>query len=863
MKNNNNKVPKLAHLFFRWYCKKEMYEELHGDLEEFFYERVKDKGPFKARLLYIWDVIRCCQSYAVRKPKTQNTTIMMLNNYFKTSTRSLLKNPLTSFINIFGLAVAIGICLTVYAFMDFEYKIDQFHANKGQVYLTTFYTNRDGSIERYGMSPAPLGELLSTDFPQIQKVCRVEESNVVVKYEDEVFHETLTYVDPSFLEMFTFPLGKGVNKSLNDLNSIILSHDMAIKYFGDDNVLGKDLEVIFSDSNKKVFKVAGVAEPFPKPHDLGFNFLIHFDNLDYARPTNDLSNWDQFITATFIQVNDPNQIAGLEEGMEKYKLLQNEKNSDWAIESFSLEPFVTLYANSAEIRKAIVYNGSAEGRIALPIIAIFMLGLACFNYINISIVSAAKRLKEIGVRKVIGASKNKIAFQFLFENIFVTLFALVLGLLLAVFMFLPWFIGISERSMELNFFNPELWIFLSIVLVFTGVVSGLYPAFYISKFNVIRIFRGSVHFGKKNPLTKLFLGFQLIMASILMTGAVMLTQNSNFQAKRTWGYDPNNVLYVELPDSSAFNRLEAQLIQNTNVVSVAGAIHHLGNNHTTTVIHQPDRKYEVDRLSVGPKYFETMGLQLKAGRFFKDHSENDHAAIVVNELFVENLNLSQPIGHVFEIDSMRYEVVGVVENFHLYNFYYEVLPTIFSLAETTDYKFMAIEVKSGAQPITYATLKKDWAVLFPEIPFQGDFQTRLWDNFYKDLQTQKTFSTTIATIAILLASLGLYGLVMLNVSGRVREFSIRKVFGAETKNIIKSVTNQYVLLTVISMIIGAPISYVLNKALIGMMFPETMQADYFGAFIAVFIIVSVLLTVVSTQIFRVVKSNPVDGLKME
>ena len=315
-----------------------MYEELHGDLEEFFYDRTQEKGLFKAKLYYYWDVIRCCQPYAVKRTTTQNSTLIMINNYFKTSSRSLLKNPMTSFINIFGLAVAIGICLTVYAFMDFEYKIDQFHTHKEKVYLTTFYANRDGTTERYGMAPAPLGELLAEDFTQIQKVCRVEEGSVVVKYGDEVFHETLTYVDPSFLEMFTFPLEKGASSSLNDLNSIILSHDMSIKYFGSE----------------------GVAKPFPKPHAIDFNFLIHFDNLNQMVPDADVSNWDQFITATFIQVDDPSQVADLEEGMGKYKLLQNEKNNDWAIEGFSLEPLSKLYANAAHIRKAIIYKNDID-----------------------------------------------------------------------------------------------------------------------------------------------------------------------------------------------------------------------------------------------------------------------------------------------------------------------------------------------------------------------------------------------------------------------------------------------------------------------------------------------------------------------
>ncbi len=250
------------------------------------------------------------------------------------------------------------------------------------------------------------------------------------------------------------------------------------------------------------------------------------------------------------------------------------------------------------------------------------------------------------------------------------------------------------------------------------------------------------------------------------------------------------MLYVELPDSLAYDRLETRLGQNPDVKSISGSIHHLGSDHASKIIYYLENQYEVDHLSVGPTYFQTMDLQLSAGRFFKEDAENDKTAIIVNELFIKNLGVANPVGEIVEMNDLRYEIVGVVSDFHLYNFYYEVLPTMFTLADERDYKYMEVKAEEASQPELYASIKKEWPQLYPEIPFQGGFQAQLWDGFYKDLQTQKVFSRTIAIIAILLSSLGLYGLVTLNVSGRVREFSVRKVLGAGGSSLMKNVGKQ-------------------------------------------------------------------------
>ncbi len=787
----------------------------------------------------------------------------MFKNYLKTSLRSLLKNPMSSFINLFGLAVAIGVCMIVYSFMEFDYTIDNFHENKHEVYLTTFYVDRDGTERQLGLSPTPLGAMLRKDFTHIQKVCRVEDFGSVVKYEDKVFNETIRYADPEFLEMFTFPLKWGDASSLADMNSIIFSEEMSIKYFGDENPIGKNVLLKFGDDRRKTFTISGVAEPFPLAHAIDFDFLVNFENLYTTHPDYDLNNWRGFVNATLIQVERPSDLKLIEEGMEKYRKLQNSVREDWAISRFEFVQLAELHNRSGDISSDISSGVEEEARLVLPIIGMFMLLLACFNYINIAIVSAAKRLKEIAVRKVIGANRRLVIIQFIAENIFVTLFALIFGLALGAFVFLPWFNNLFNINLGLRLTDGNLWIFLGSILLFSGVASGIYPAFYIAKFEVVRIFKGTVQFGKKNPLTKLFLGFQLILACITITCGVIFTQNTTYQANRSWGYTPQEFLYTRVPDQSAYDKLSTAMLQNPNVLEICGSRNHLGRSSITRVIETPERQYEVNELAVDANYVEAMGIELKEGRFFRDRFESDKRAVVANELMVESMTLQDPIGSIFKIDSIQYEIIGVVKDFHLYSFYSEIRPTMFRVAEKEDYRYLSMKVMAGKEEETYTALQDKWAELFPEDPFNGGYQEDVFGFYFEDIGGHAKFMKAVAFIAVMLAALGLYGLVTLNVTGRVREFSIRKVLGAQIKNLAGNITKQYVLLFAIALTLGAPISYFLMEALMDTVYEYHIPMTISGVAIAVILLIFVLLATVSTQVGKVSKANPVDGLKVE
>lgn len=790
----------------------------------------------------------------------------MLKNYFKISSRVLLRNPASSFINIFGLALAIGFCTLIYAFAHWTLTIDDFHTNKNDVYLVSYFTDLDGSLQQNGKTPRPLGEFLKQDFPEIQRICRVDKGNVVIKSNDNVFHEKVLFVDSDYLNMFTFPLKWGTQQSLKDLNSIILNEEMAIKYFGDENPIGMDIQVIFNEKYSKQFKVTGVAKAFPDAHAIDFSFLINFQNHHAANPSFNEVDWSEQVLATFIQVPNPSDLIRIEGKMGKYKLLKNQAQDDWKIDSFAFEKLATLYKNSYNIRDSVSgkgYNSNVRSVLFLSFIGLFMLLLACLNYINIAIVSAAKRLKEIGVRKSIGATDRKVAIQFLSENVFITFFALLVGLVLGKYVVVPWFEALNNFQMGFSLLDKNLWLFFIGILLFTGLASGLYPAYYVSRFQTVRIFKGAVQYGKQKLITKIFLGFQLVLACVLIGSAVMFTQNGDFIAKEPWGYEPANILYARVHSELAFDQLKAVMEQNPNVLSASGSHQHIGKGHTTSIIELADRKYEVQELAVDATYFNTMGLKLKEGRVFNDHEGSDKQSVIVNESLVKSMMWQLPIGQQFKMDSVSYEVIGVAKDFNSYSFREQIQPLLFKIADKNDLNYLAIKTKTGTEVESYKSLQENWAKLFPEIPLEGGYQEDVWGGYFESLKIHGKFWRSIASIAILLAGLGLYGLVTLNVSGQIKEFSIRKVLGAQVKSITLIILKQYSLLFTLALLTGAPISYFLVKFLIDSAYKYHVPMNMSGVATAVIVLVAVLLTVVLIQVKRIAKSNPVTGLKVE
>lgn len=787
----------------------------------------------------------------------------MLRNYLKTSFRNLLKNPLASFINVFGLAVAIGTCMISYAYMSLELNMEGIHSKRANVFMVTSLVDRDGKAELYGPSPVPMGTKLGEDFPQIVHMSRVNNRQVVVKRGDQVFMESVRLVDPDYLQMLDFELIYGNRNALEGKNNVLISSEMAKKYFGDENPMGQSLQFGFAGGKKVSLIVQGVAEIDEMSSSFVFELLANFSLLEEVDDKFKETDWSKNIAATLFEVANPEDIDLIGEGASEYIPLVNSNQPDWQVQAFSFEPLSTLYDRSNDIRWDISRESDKEGQVVLSIIGLMMLALACLNYLNIAISSATKRLKEIGIRKVVGANRGMLIVQFIVENILLSFIALVMGVVLAKTFFLPGLNDLFAIKIRLNVLEAQFFIYLIGLLLFTSLASGAYPAIYISKFQSVTIFRGKLKFGNKSVLSKIFLALQFILACITVVCGITFTLNTQWQQEKPWGYNNENTMVVEVPDAASYNTLKNVVEQESGVIGLSGGSHHLGISVRSTIVQFPDRKMEMRRMDVADNYIETMDLMVVEGRDFRKDYESDREAVLINEKFAKQMNWADPIGQTFKYDSTSYSVIGVLKDFHYWDFWSDINPLFLRLAEEKDYRYMPIRVKAGQEIATYEKIEQKWSELFPELPFDGNYQSQLFQDYFRNVNGHKVLMTSVAIMALMLSCFGLYGLVALNVSGRIKEFSIRKVLGAGLGSLVKSISSHFILFMAVAMVIGGPLSLFLVNLLMDNIYTYHMPMTAMPVFIAIaFILITVILTI-SSQIRKVSKANPTDGLRIE
>ena len=788
----------------------------------------------------------------------------MVKNYVKLAFRNLAKHKLVSFINIFGLSAAVGVSFLVFTFVDFEFSMDKYHENRENIFLVKNVVERDGTEQMWGDSPAPIGQFLKQDFPQLKHVVRIRNKNNVLKYKDQVFNEYTRFVDPEFMDMFSYEIKSGNRDALKDKSRIIISSELAEKYFGEENPVGKQVTLIYGTNEPRSFIIGAVAAPFRPNSSFTFSILSHWDNNYDIYQKEDPGDWTSFTNATFIQFNNLEDRSVVEEGMKRYVSVQNQVEEDWPAKAYPLHPFTTLSLDSYQIMGDIARGDEPTGRIVLTSIAIFIMIIACFNFMNISIVSASRRLKEIGLRKSIGGVKSQLITQFLVENTVLTVFALFFGTLLGKFLFIPWMeqqFGIVFESGFLD--NLSVWFFYLGLLIIIGLAAGAYPAFYISSFKPIDIFSGRLKIAGKNRFTRVFLTFQFILSLLAIVSGIIFVQNVDFQKQRDWGYDKEQVYVIPVPDGEGYRMIRNELAQHPNVTTITGAKNHLGKSVGLAVIDKDDKKYEVRRIDVGADYVEQMGLKLLEGRSFNRELKTDEQTVIVNETFVKNIGWENIVDNTFEFDSLEYTIIGIVEDFHYFNFWNTIDPAMLRMVPEDDFRFVVAGIAGGTAQETTAQFEQLWKENMPDLPFNGFFQDTIFDNYFNQISGHSKLIGFSATLAIVLSCLGLFGLVSLNVTAKKKDFSIKKVLGAGNLEMAKSVNQQYVWILVIASIIGAPVSYFVMIQFMDSVYDYHVPVQWTSIALGILMIFLIAFLTVLSLIIKVIRDNPVEALRTE
>ncbi len=856
--------PKSAKWLLAHLQRGELRQGVVGDLEEFYQEMVRQEGFGKARKWYYGQVLR-----SIWPAMTSITywSFAMLSNYLKLAVRNLARNKLSSFINLFGLAAAIGCSIVSFSFIHFTYNQDSFHENAESIFVVENDIDIFGSQNRWSLTPVPLAPALKADYPQVKYAVRVDQDGGLVRSENIAFTEQLTFVDPDFLEMFTFPLLRGTKRALDSDNAVVLSYDTAEKYFGRDNPLGKQVTVSTEGGASEVFMVAGVTLPFPRNASFRFDVLLPYQQRERFG-FNRFDDWSAFTRATFIQLDHAEEITSISADMHRFIARQNDAREDWLIRSFELQPLSEAVIRAYEVNGFIFRGAHPMGTVSFSVIAVLLLALACFNYMNISVSSSTRRLKEIGIRKVLGGTKHQLVRQFISENVVSCLLALLAGLLLAHFFFLPGFnhIILSHGiDMSLQIENTlATWLFLVALILIAGVGAGSYPAVYVSRFNPVNIFRGKLRLGGRNLIAYALLTLQFAFAFITIFSGISISRNTAFQKNQDWGYDQSQVIVIPIEGERDFKLLRKEIAENPNIVALGGSHNQIGRNSNSGLVKIAGEKYDVRRFRVGFNYVETMALRLQSGRSFSPQFQTDlEEAILVNESFVRTAGLDNPVGTAASVENRNCKIVGVVKDYHFKDFYQSITPAVIQMAPEEQFRYLSVRVKPGAVAETSVYLQETWKKLLPERLYLDFFQDSVFDSFYRQNEARSAIATFIAIIGLILSCMGLFGLAALSVDKRMKEFSIRKVLGARAGHVISLLNREFVPVIVVALVIATPLSYFLIESMLEMRFAYRMELGIAPFLIAAVCLIATAFLTISSQILRVLRENPIDALRSE
>lgn len=725
----------------------------------------------------------------------------MIRTYFLLAYRNLLANRLTSFINIVGLSVAVACAITVFLVLKNYWTLDNFHQNGDRIFMVEYVQQDDedtGKTQTLGDAPAPLAAELTAHFPQVKQAVRVERERVQVFDKETLVDETLTYADTNFFSLFTFPLHYGDPRVLADPTALIISHEVAEKYFPGQVPIGQPFTLRVGTHEQKQFTIQGVAQPFPTNAGFHFDFLTGYHSIHTSLKKQD---WTTHLSGLFVETNQPADGPLLAGQLSRYVALYNASNREAPIKSFVLENLRHPAPDAHEVLHRPTEANHPLITVLFGLIALVMMAVSCANYVNIALGSVPRRLKEIGVRKVMGGTRQQLILQFMIENLLLCTVALGLGLLLTAGFLVPLFNDVMVLNIALSFTNnAPLWVFLLGILLFTALASGAYPALYVSAFRPIAVFAGRQQFGSRQTLGRILLVGQFALAFIAVIIGVVLSSAGRQWRDLAWGYDPNPTLVVRLTDSTQYTILKNELARHAAVQTVAGAVNHVGES----LIRQPVRigaqEKQVIQYRVGADYLDALGLQLAAGRSFDATRTVENAqSVLINETFAQQQGwsvLSAP-GKVMRVDSQLVTVAGVVRNFKLFGSGV-ARPVLFRTAEAPQFQYLLVRFAPSTGPALVADLERFYKATFPHTTLSAFYQKDVFNDFNDTSEKLAKGFGYLAGLALLIACLGLYGLAVQHFTRRVKEVSVRKVLGATVGQVVLLVNREFVTLLVLA-----------------------------------------------------------------
>jgi putative ABC transport system permease protein len=676
------------------------------------------------------------------------------------------------------------------------------------------------------------------------------------------------YTDPEFTSVFTMEILHG-SADLKDKSTVLISDRLAKTYFDSDNVQGRQLTQIIAGEPKE-YVIGGIFKAFPSNSSFRFDLMTTYDNyfsgsLQKDEVINDWKKW----TTTLLRIDDTASVKRVERALAQYVKPQNEAREDLKAKYFYLESFAGMAQRAVRAKMDGHWFNMPmppAGVIAPFIMAGFLLLVACFNFTNNAIALAGKRLKEIGIRKVIGGRKKELILQFLAESFIFCFLAAAISLVIGEYVVKGWDAMWPGIELSVNYSdNIDFLLVLATLLTVTALLAGAYPAFYISSFQPIAVLKGTTKFGRPTWVTRSLLAFQFSISLAAVIFAIAFFFNSRFQKEFDLGYDYHAVVQVPVENESQYTTLANALGQNSLVQAIGGAEHHIYNSSYQSSAQIGAEKKQIDVLNVGDGYFEAVNVRVLAGRAFIRESASDiKDGVIVNEEFVRYFNLADAIGkRVLLNDTTQLYIVGVVKDVYLRALFQPLAPIAFRYAPKQDYRYLVASSTGADVNDLNKAIAAEWKKLFPNSLYTGKLMEERMVATLEHFDAVVIMYTFLGIVVIIMSASGLYSIVSVNLLKRTKELGIRKILGASLRNLVIHSSSMVIVILLCSFVIGGALGTIAVNAMMDSVWEYYEPVNVKVLSIAIGMLLTVCVITVGSKIVAVVMRNPADSLRYE
>lgn len=844
-------IPKLPLWFIRILTDKDDTDPTSGDLEEMYSDIVQEKGYTKAKF-WIWKQV--FRSIPVYVYQSIQWGFMMSMHFFQMAFRRIGKQKGYTFINITGLALGLASCVLILLWVTDELSFDRFHEKGDRLYRIDADMSFSGKPTYWSATPAMLSSVLAEEYPEVEAAVTIKRRyRTLFQKDDKSFYEDgFVCASPSIFKMFTIPFIQGEAKSaLKDPYSIVINETMHRKYFGDSNPIGQTLQL----DQKHEFTVTGVMKDLPSNSHLSLDCIAPFAALKSFGER--LDDWGRYDFLTYILLHDHRLHAGFESKI-VHILKRFRENSKVKL---MLVPLWRIH----------LYSKTGHGDINLVMlfsfIGLVVLIVACINFINLATARSMQRVKEIGVRKVVGAQRGDLIRQLMGETFLLTFLSHLFALFIVV-SFLPTFNQLSAKTFTLHdIFSMRIMISSVSLVLFTGFLSGLYPAFILSSMKPVAVMKGRARSGlKDSTLRKVLVTIQFSVSTILIVCTLLIAKQMRYVQNLSMGFDRDHVMTVELNRESRkkVDVLKTALRQTPGVLKVAATDQVPINQGNYTTVTRWEGQVEEKRvqfhvMSIDEDYLGLMGMDMSEGRRFEKGTPESH--ILVNEAAIQQMGMTDPVGRKLNYWWHEGQIAGVVKDFHYKPVRYPVRPLIIRYAKDA-YNKLVVKLHPNEIFQTMQSIERIIGEAAPDHPFVYHFLDERIDALYRSERRVGMIVQSFAGITIFISCLGLLGLVAYTAQAKTKEIGIRKVLGASVSNIVSLLSQQFMRWVLVSNLFAWPIGYyVMSRWLNGYVYRTAIGWEVFAGAAIVTLIIA--FSTVAFQTIRAGRANPVESLKYE